>query len=239
MKVALFGRGEVGSKKLGSQLVAGKDLIIGGGEDDKAWICSRDGERKQKKDGGDDPIEHSFIVGGKLGVVKKREMCLSMFHMEENQEKPVAKKGTGMGVVLGIVGLVVVVGGLLMLKNSKTQSAKTQIIEEVVTEPTAVPAGVVMEESGAVKELAVEGSPFEFKPKEMRVKKGDTVRVTFENMKGTHDFVIDEFNVRTNQIGEGEEEEVEFVADKAGTFEYYCSVDGHRAQGMKGSLIVE
>ena len=54
-----------------------------------------------------------------------------------------------------------------------------------------------------------------------------------------HDFMIDEFEVATNQIGDGEEEEMEFVADKIGTFEYYCSVGNHRAQGMKGKLIVE
>jgi len=32
---------------------------------------------------------------------------------------------------------------------------------------------------------------------------------------------------------------VTFVADKTGTFEYYCSVGNHRAQGMVGKLIVE
>jgi|SRR3989344_20135 len=156
--------------------------------------------------------------------------------MEENATP---KKGMGTWVVLGIVGLVVVVGGVIMLKNSKTQSAKTQIIEEVVTEPSVVPTGAAMEESGAVKEFTVEGSPFKFVPNVINVKKGDTVRVTFKNVTGTHDFVIDEFDVRTNQIGEGEEEEVEFIADKAGTFEYYCSVGNHRAMGMVGKLIVE
>ena len=97
----------------------------------------------------------------------------------------------------------------------------------------------VMEETGAVKEFVVEGSPFKFLLAEMRVKKGDTVRVTFKNIKGTHDWVLDEFDARTNQIGEGEEEEIEFTADKVGTFEYYCSVGDHRARGMAGELIVE
>ena len=63
-------------------------------------------------------------MGVKLGVVKKKEMWF-IGAMEENQERPVAdtaKKGMGMWVVLGIIGLVVVVGGVLMLKNSNTQS---------------------------------------------------------------------------------------------------------------------
>lgn len=163
--------------------------------------------------------------------------------MEENQEQAAAadtaKKGMGMWVVLGIVGLVVVVGGVLMLKSSKTQNVTPQGVTETVVEPTLVPVEEATMEAGAAREFTVEGSPFRFVPNEIRVKKGETVRVTFRNMKGTHDFVIDEFGVRTNQIGEGEEEEVEFVADKVGTFEYYCSVENHRAQGMVGKLIVE
>lgn len=167
-----------------------------------------------------------------------------MCHMEDTQQDmPVVeeeKKGTGMWLVLGIVGLVVVVGGVLMLKNSKTETPSPVTQPEtgtVVEEPTVVPAEGVM--AGQTKEFTVEGSPFKFTPKEIRVKKGDTVVVTFKNAQGTHDFAIDEFDVKTNQIGEGEEEEVEFVASKVGTFEYYCSVGNHRAQGMVGKLIVE
>ncbi|TSC87919.1 MAG: blue (type 1) copper domain-containing protein [Microgenomates group bacterium Gr01-1014_16] len=163
--------------------------------------------------------------------------------MEENQVQPVVegeKKGVGMWVVLGIVGLVVVVGGVLMLRNSRTQNVNPPTVTEVAIEPTVLPAEETTMEAGEViKEFVVEGSPFKFLPTVLRVKKGDTVRVVFKNMQGTHDFVIDEFDVRTNQIGEGEEEEVEFTADKVGTFEYYCSVGNHRAMGMVGKLIVE
>jgi len=31
---------------------------------------------------------------------------------------------------------------------------------------------------------------------------------------------------------------VEFVADQTGTFEYYCNMPGHRANGHVGTLIV-
>ena len=91
----------------------------------------------------------------------------------------------------------------------------------------------------AVKTFTVEGSSFKFSPSNMTVKKGDTVRVTFKNTSGFHDWVLDEFNVRTKQIAAGAEETVEFVADKAGSFEYYCSVGSHRQMGMVGTLIVE
>ena len=90
-----------------------------------------------------------------------------------------------------------------------------------------------------VKEFKISGSPFKFSMNEIKVKKGDTVRIVFTNVEGVHDWVIDEFNAATKQLKAGESETIEFVADKAGTFEYYCSVGSHRAMGMKGNLIVE
>ena len=86
--------------------------------------------------------------------------------------------------------------------------------------------------------FTVTGSNFAFAPSAMTVKKGDNVVITFKNGDGFHDFVIDELNVRTAQIQDGAQETVTFVADKAGTFEYYCSVGQHRAMGMKGTLTV-
>ena len=73
----------------------------------------------------------------------------------------------------------------------------------------------------------------------LRVKKGDLVRVEFTSVDGFHDLVVDEFNAATDRVPTGQTASVEFVADKTGTFEYYCSVDSHRAKGMFGTLIVE
>lgn len=87
--------------------------------------------------------------------------------------------------------------------------------------------------------FTVTGNNFAFAPSTMTVKKGDTVTVTFKNSDGFHDFVIDELSgAKTSKIKGGEEETITFVADKAGSFEYYCSVGEHRAMGMVGTLIV-
>lgn len=91
---------------------------------------------------------------------------------------------------------------------------------------------------GNVKTFTVTGKNFSFLPNTLSVKKGDTVRITFKNTDGFHDLVIDEFNARTKQMQAGGEETIEFVANKTGTFEYYCSVGAHRAMGMKGTLTV-
>ncbi len=90
-----------------------------------------------------------------------------------------------------------------------------------------------------IKEFTVIGSNFAFTPKTLEVKQGDTVKITFQNSIGFHDFKLDEFKVATKQIKVGESETIEFVADKTGTFEYYCSVGTHRTLGMKGTLTVK
>ncbi len=93
-------------------------------------------------------------------------------------------------------------------------------------------------ESG-VKEVEVRSRGLAFEVSEIRVNRGDTVRVTYVNGGGRHDWVIDEFEgARTAMISAGQSETVEFVADRAGTFEFYCSVPGHRSAGMYGSFVV-
>ena len=65
------------------------------------------------------------------------------------------------------------------------------------------------------------------------------MRVVFTSESGFHDWVVDEFDAATSRVQSGGQATVEFVAETSGTFEYYCSVGSHRAQGMKGNLVVE
>lgn len=149
-------------------------------------------------------------------------------------------------IMIGIVLVIVVLlGGFLLMKNSQQPSQETAMTEEspVPTDTMAVSESPA-ETSGTpsatnVKEFTVTGSNFEFDPAKMTVKKGDTVKITFKSEGSLHDFVIDEFDVRTQQLGAGKEESIEFVADKSGTFEYYCSVGNHRQMGMVGTLTVQ
>lgn len=77
-----------------------------------------------------------------------------------------------------------------------------------------------------------------FSLSEMKVKKGDIVRITITNTAGTHDFTLDEFGIKKD-TPLNQAVVVEFVANKVGTFEYYCSKYNHRQLGQKGNLIVE
>lgn len=117
----------------------------------------------------------------------------------------------------------------------ETPKPETEVVVETPPEEKEVPAIAQPE----VKTFTLVAKNFSFSVPEIRVKKGDTVKVILQNESGFHDFVLDEFNVRTKQTNSGETAEVQFLADKTGEFEYYCSVGSHRAMGMKGKLIVE
>ena len=73
--------------------------------------------------------------------------------------------------------------------------------------------------------------------KDISVKKGDHVRIKVTNTAGMHDLVLDEFGVK-QELPLNQEVVIDFVADKAGAFQYYCSKPGHRAGGQWGTLTV-
>lgn len=154
-----------------------------------------------------------------------------------------------MTIIMVVIGLLVLgVVGFLFMRNTTPQveSAASRVEPEVVIDDDSTdPAGIEESlddettEPATVKTFEVTGSNFSFSVPEMKVNQGDTVIIVFSNADGMHDWVIDEFNARTPIIKAGETAEVTFVADQTGTFEYYCSVGQHRANGMKGNLIVE
>jgi plastocyanin len=104
------------------------------------------------------------------------------------------------------------------------------------TPPTNTNGGTT---TPAVKSFTVSGKNFSMTPSSLSVNKGDTVKITFKNDGGFHDLVIDGYDVETPQIQTGQTATVEFIADKTGSFEYYCSVGTHRQQGMKGTFTVK
>jgi len=78
-----------------------------------------------------------------------------------------------------------------------------------------------------------------FDPSVITVKKGEKVRLIITATDCDHEFKLDAFDI--NQVlKKGDPETIEFTGDKAGTFEFKCSVycgKGHRR--MKGRLVVE
>jgi len=135
----------------------------------------------------------------------------------------------------GGIFLIILVLGFIFAQPSE---APTQ--EEIGAQPNNLTNDSFSEEAGTlVQEFIVEGNNFSFLPNSISVKKGETVRIIFKATEGFHDLVIDGYKVATKQLRAPDSEILEFVADQAGNFEYYCSVGTHRAMGMVGTLIVE
>ena len=136
-----------------------------------------------------------------------------------------------------VILLLILGGGYYLIKGNQTEIAPTPTPTPVtVTQPAeATTSGV-----GSVKEFTVEETEFSFTPSTITVNQGDTVKITFKNVgKFGHDWQIDDLEVKTEIIKGGETTEISFVADQAGTFEYYCGVGQHKANGMVGKLIVK
>lgn len=153
------------------------------------------------------------------------------------------KKGS---VVIIVVVLIVIllIGGVIAY--FLTQSQNKTMLPGTVNDSSSNATKAIEEEAEAdiaeLDDLAVvnvSAKNYAYTPQEIRVLEGETVKIVLDVTEGTHDLVIDEFNVRTDVINAGSQSEVTFVADKAGEFEFYCSLPGHRQLGMVGKLIVE
>ena len=75
---------------------------------------------------------------------------------------------------------------------------------------------------------------------ELKVREGAVVAITVVNGDGAmHDVAVPGFNAQSDQlVGEGSATTIVFRATKAGTFEYLCTIPGHKAAGMFGKLTV-
>lgn len=89
--------------------------------------------------------------------------------------------------------------------------------------------------TGETKEFTIEAKNFEFDLKEIKVNKGDTVKIKLKNTQGMHAVQIEGYDV---EIQDGKT--ISFVVDQTGEFKYVCSIfcgTGHA--DMTGTLIVE
>lgn len=91
----------------------------------------------------------------------------------------------------------------------------------------------------SVKTVSIIAKQWSFEPALINVKKGDRVHLTITSKDVTHGFNIPEYGIN-EKINPGKTTQVEFVADKVGTFSFFCSVPcGKGHTGMNGQLIVQ
>src|SRR5690606_28582979 len=75
---------------------------------------------------------------------------------------------------------------------------------------------------------------------DLKVPEGAVVQINLINGDGaTHDIAIPEFHAKSDHIsGKEAATAIVFRASKNGTFEYLCTLPGHKAAGMVGKIIV-
>lgn len=139
-------------------------------------------------------------------------------------------------IIFGVIAVVAVAGFAFVNMNKSTEevgqpSEANQ--EQAQTQPET------RNPQAEVKEITMDAGAFYYSVKEIKVKKGEKVKIVMTSKDMMHDFNIDELNVKLPITKSGETNTVEFTADKVGTFEYYCSVGQHRKMGQVGNIIVE
>ncbi|OGH64138.1 MAG: hypothetical protein A2821_02530 [Candidatus Magasanikbacteria bacterium RIFCSPHIGHO2_01_FULL_41_23] len=166
-----------------------------------------------------------------------------MLHVDLNKKGIFEFPGDDVPVTVNNVG---VSGSFQVTKSAGETDTKTsantnaKITVEVKPElKTETKTEVKVDLKSAVKSFTLTAKNWEFSPSTISVKKGDTVKLTITSTDVEHGFALPEFNVN-KKFKAGETVNVEFVADKSGSFPFTCSVfcgSGHKS--MKGTLVVE
>ena len=102
--------------------------------------------------------------------------------------------------------------------------------------PTPTPSPEPTPEAAAV---VVEASEFKYVPPELTIASAGSTTIELVN-KGTveHDFTIDALDFKV-AVPIGKTATGTLTDPAPGTYEFYCTVPGHKAAGMVGSLVVE
>jgi plastocyanin len=131
----------------------------------------------------------------------------------------------GLGVFLAII-----IAGFYFVNNTKVKPNPSQ--------KSGITASTVP--SGPVKTFSVSAKEFAYTPSTITVNKGDVVRINFTNDgTTTHNFAITELGVSTKAVGPGGSDSISFTPEEAGTYTFFCSIDGHKSLGLEGTLTVQ
>ena len=132
------------------------------------------------------------------------------------------------------------VGGIVVLDRVDSQGEEIIFDEKTNQDDNEVIEEETLEfESSETKEFDIIAKRWDFSPNMITVNEGDNVILNIESIDVTHGFTISGFGV-SEQLVPGNTVKIEFVADKKGTFSFFCNIfcgSGH--SGMKGTLVVE
>lgn len=122
--------------------------------------------------------------------------------------------------------------------SAQAEQSSPSTTEAATPEPPAAQAPAGGDAAPTPARFEVTADSFSFEPAEIRVRAGQEVEVVLTSDDMAHNFTIDELDV-VIEAGEGETATGRFTPTTPGTYEFYCSISGHRGAGMEGTLVVE
>jgi uncharacterized cupredoxin-like copper-binding protein len=96
--------------------------------------------------------------------------------------------------------------------------------------------------ASAPRTINVSARSFRFTPSKLRLAKGESVTISLKSSDALHDFVVSGPGVNTTTVvkptppGATKRGRLDLV--KPGTYQFFCSLPGHRAAGMRGTITV-
>lgn len=123
---------------------------------------------------------------------------------------------------------------------SEASPSASPVSEEA--SPVASPAaesGAAPASGGGATEAEIHTVDINFDPKELTIAANTDVKITVTN-KGVlqHDFHVDKLDITSKMLNGGDTDTVTVNA-APGTYDFWCTVPGHKEAGMTGKLIVQ
>ena len=135
-------------------------------------------------------------------------------------------------ILLGLIGAVLLTSGCM----DSTQEAPVDNMD--------VPEETGEETQASVdRTITISGGPgVTYNTSEVDVEAGETVRFVYTHEGGRHDLVLEENGQRVAGTEvlttEGATDSFTYTFEEGGSYQFYCSVGTHRAQGMEGDIVL-
>ena len=123
-------------------------------------------------------------------------------------------------------------------RSSPDAMASAELTAPVSPKESCASQGPAADEAGAF-EVIVEAGDLWFGTKELVIPSDGETTITLKNSGfAVHNLAVDDLDLLV-VAPRGHSETVAIVDPTPGTYEFYCSISGHRLAGMVGTLIVQ
>lgn len=131
-------------------------------------------------------------------------------------------------LIIVAIALVVIFAGIYLYSNSNNKNISGETVQDIGPQTS----------STGVKEFSMTAKQWKFEPNSITVNQGDLVRLKITSIDVAHGIAIPDYGIN-EYLSPGQTVDIEFTADRKGTFRFACSVScgvGH--SGMSGKIIV-